>query len=93
MSSSKQCPWQLPEESGATPATSDGLATRLFQLSEGSKYALICVDTASGLTQAFPLPRDPGRHPRMIREAECHELTPSSNSDRGTRVKGWDVRD
>ena len=93
MSSSKQCSWQLPKESGATPATSDGLATRLFQLSEGSKYALICVDTASGLTQAFRPPCDPGRYPRMIREAECHELIPSSNSDRGTRVKSRDVQD
>ena len=57
---SKQDPRQLPKESGTIhkslqPAKDwqiDYIGP--VSLSEGSKYALVCVDTTSGLTQGFP---------------------------------------
>lgn len=57
---SEQCPRQLPEESGATQLSSQlerdwQIAyTVPLSVSEGSIYALVCVDPVSGLTQALP---------------------------------------
>ena len=57
---SKQGPRQLLKETGATHWSSqlerDWQTDYLDPLSlgESSKYAWICVDTVSGLTQAFP---------------------------------------
>lgn len=54
----KQCLRQLTKESEAIHQSSQSVRNidyiGTLPLSEGSTYALVCVDTASGLTQAFP---------------------------------------
>lgn len=53
---SKQCPKQGPKESRATYWSSQPVRDRQIgplPPNEGSKYSLICVDTASGLTGVF----------------------------------------
>ena len=56
---SKPCPWQMPKESGAIPWSSLPAKdwqtdySGPFPLNEGSKCALVCKDTTSGLSQTF----------------------------------------
>lgn len=56
---SKQCQGNCQRSLDRSPEflTGEGLANRLYwslPVSDGSKYALVCVDTVSGLTHAFP---------------------------------------
>lgn len=57
---SKQCPRQQPKESGAIHQSSQLVKYRPIDYigpllpSESSKYALVCVDAESDLTQTFP---------------------------------------
>ena len=96
-----QCPRQLPNESGTTHQSSQPVRNWKIDyigplpLSEGSKYALACMDTISGLTQALLCcwANQAATIMGLEKLSTMYQYPGGIDSDRGSHIKGHAVQD
>ena len=94
----EHCPRQLPKESGAFQWSSQPVrdlqidCIGFFFPREHSKYAVVCVDTASGLTRAFPVTEQTRLPPlgKLVHGRDLAEQTVMGGSHaKDHSVRGW----